>query len=52
MRKNIINEKKIITPFIPLKYTKELLNYWIKNILRFETYAISKFNMKSIPNVL
>ena len=47
MRENIINEKKIITPFVPLKYSKELLNYWIKNIFRFETYAISKFNMES-----
>ena len=46
IRECIIISKKMYTPLTPLKYSKELLNYWTKNIFRFETYAMSKFNLE------
>ncbi len=46
IRNHIIMNKQLYTPLTPLKYSKELFKYWIKNIFRFEAYALSKFNME------
>lgn len=46
IREHIIMNKKMTTPLTPSKHSKELLKYWTKNIFRFETYAINKFNME------
>lgn len=49
-RSAIINNEKVLVPFVPAKKSKVLINYWIKNLFRFETYSISKFNIESLDD--
>jgi hypothetical protein len=50
LRKSIIRGDPFCMPFKPAKYSKSMTAYWYKNIFRFETYAVSKFNTESDPN--
>lgn len=47
IREYIIRGEPILTPLLPMKYSKKLLPYWIKNSFRFESYAVSKFGAES-----
>ncbi len=49
-RSAIINSEKVIVPFAPAIKSKKLINYWIKNLFRFETYSVSKFNIESLDD--
>ena len=46
-RRMVVKEQVIRTPLITAKKSKELLSYWVKNLFRFETYSVSKFNVES-----
>ena len=47
IREYIIREEPVLTPLVPMKYSKSLIPYWIKNSFRFESYAVSKFGAES-----
>lgn len=47
-RESIIYGETVVAALISSKKADQVMNYWIKNLFRFETYATSEFNAESV----
>lgn len=47
-RELIISNNNVVASLVPRIRSNELVNYWVKNLFRFESYSESKFNIESI----
>lgn len=45
-RKRVIKNQPVKLPLITAKKASEIIDYWIKNLFRFEAYSSSKFNIE------